>query len=119
MTMPGMHRNVRWRARGGRSVDPYNTRGMGSCDGCGFVVHYDELREQVDYRGGSVPVPIGYKYCRTCYSRPQPYYQLQVLRPDPVPLRQPRNIIIPAFNIITEDGDAIITEDGDNITIGQ
>lgn len=119
MTMPGMHRRVRWKARGGRSVDPYNTRGMGQCDGCGFVVHWDELREQKDYRGGSVPVGLGWFVCRTCFDAPQPYYRLQVLRPDPVPLKHPRNIYIPAFNIITEDGENILTEDGDFITVGQ
>lgn len=70
--------------------DPKNPRAIAICDGCGFLVQHDELREQKDYRGGSTPVGLGIWVCGTCLDRPQPYYKKQVLPPDPVPVDKPR-----------------------------
>ena len=90
-------------------------RGLAICDGCGFLVQHSHLREKMDYRGGAVPVGLGLRVCASCDDVPQPYYRRQLLRPDPVPLLNPRPDTNPTNNILSEDGDFIITEDGENI----
>lgn len=70
--------------------DARNPQGLAICDGCGFLVQHNTLREQVDYRGGTTPVGLQIRVCQTCYDVPQPYYRRLLLRPDPVPLQNPR-----------------------------
>jgi len=65
-------------------------RGLGICDGCGFMVQHSELREKKDYRGGTVPVGLSLQVCASCDDVPQPYYRRLLLKPDPVPLQNPR-----------------------------
>lgn len=71
-------------------VDPRNPQGVAMCDGCGFWINADTLRQKMEYRGGWSPVPTGKWVCATCDDVPQPYYRRQVLGPDPVPLLHPR-----------------------------
>lgn len=68
----------------------YDPVGFAICDGCGFAVMYSDLREKMEYRGGMTPVGTGLRVCGTCDDVPNNYFQLQVLRPDPVPLQNPR-----------------------------
>jgi len=71
-------------------IDFKDPRALAICDGCGFLVNHDHLREKVQYRGGSVPVGTGLYVCASCDDVPQPYFKLQILPPDPVPVMNPR-----------------------------
>ena len=95
--------------------DAKDPRGIAICDGCGFLVQHSHLREKKDYRGGTVPVGLGLYVCASCDDVPQPYYRRLLLKPDPVPLRNPRPDYNPTYNLLTEDGNQIITEDGEYI----
>lgn len=70
--------------------DNKSPRGLAICDGCGFMVQHTQLREKKDYRGGSVPVGLSLQVCASCDDVPQPYYRRLLLKPDPVPLQNPR-----------------------------
>lgn len=70
--------------------DARDPRGLAICDGCGFLVQHGHLREKMEYRGGAVPVGTGLRVCASCDDVPQPYFRRQLLRPDPVPLHNPR-----------------------------
>jgi hypothetical protein len=61
-----------------------------------------------EYRGGSVPVPTGLMVCASCDDVPQPYFRRLLLRPDPVPVRNPRPDYNPTNYILDEDGTQII-----------
>jgi hypothetical protein len=54
------------------------------------MVQHTELREKKDYRGGSTPVGISLRVCASCDDVPQPYYRRLLLKPDPIPLKNPR-----------------------------
>lgn len=101
-----------------RKAPRYNARdpqAIAQCDGCGFRVQHNHLREQKDYRGGSTPVGLGLWVCASCEDVPQPYFARQLLRPDPVPVRNPRPEYTPTSYVLTEDGLAVvITEQNDN-----
>lgn len=90
-------------------------RAIAICDGCGFLVQHNHLREQKDFRGGSTPVGLGIWVCASCQDQPQPYFSRQLLRPDPVPVRNPRPDFNPSNDILTQDGDRILAQDGDGI----
>lgn len=70
--------------------DAKDPRGIAICDGCGFLVQHNHLREKKDYRGGTTPVGLSLMVCASCDDVPQPYYRRLLLKPDPVPLRNPR-----------------------------
>ncbi len=70
--------------------DAKNPRAVAICDGCGFLIQHDHLREKKDYRGGTVPVGLGIYVCASCDDVPQPYYRRLLLRADPIPVRNPR-----------------------------
>jgi hypothetical protein len=72
------------------NFDAKSPRGLAICDGCGFMVQHTQLREKKDYRGGSVPVGLSLQVCASCDDVPQPYYRRLLLKPDPVPLKNPR-----------------------------
>jgi hypothetical protein len=84
---PLNRRGPRVRIKPGWTNEPV---GFAICDGCGFAVMYTDLRPHMDYRGGINPVPDGLMVCGSCDDQPQPFFQLQVLPPDPVPLSNPR-----------------------------
>lgn len=67
-----------------------NPKGIAICDGCGFLVQHSHLREKKDYRGGTTPVGLSLMVCASCDDVPQPYYRRLLLKPDPVPLKNPR-----------------------------
>lgn len=96
-------------------VDPRDPKGVAMCDGCGFWVSYETLREQVDFRGGWTPEKTGLFVCATCDDVPQPYYQRQVLPPDPVPLRNPR----PDPNVPSDSGWGYLTDSNNDIIVTQ
>jgi hypothetical protein len=92
--------------------DAKNPRGIAICDGCGFLVQHSHLREKKDYRGGSVPVGLSLYVCASCDDVPQPYYSRLLLRPDPVPLRNPRPDYNPSYVVLDENGiQRIVTQD--------
>lgn len=70
--------------------DAKSPHGLAICDGCGFMVQHTELREKKDYRGGTTPVGLSLRVCSSCDDIPQPYYRRLLLKPDPIPLRNPR-----------------------------
>jgi hypothetical protein len=70
--------------------DAKNPQGIAICDGCGFLVQHSHLREKKDYRGGTTPVGLSLMVCASCDDVPQPYYRRLLLKPDPVPLLNPR-----------------------------
>lgn len=70
--------------------DQRSPHGLAICDGCGFLVQHSHLREKMDYRGGTTPVGLQLRVCASCYDVPQPYYRRLLLKPDPIPLRNPR-----------------------------
>lgn len=70
--------------------DAKNPQGIAICDGCGFLVQHSHLREKKDYRGGTTPVGLSLQVCASCDDVPQPYYRRLLLKPDPVPLQNPR-----------------------------
>ena len=81
------------RGRKRRTKPEFNAkdpRGLAICDGCGFLVQHSHLREKKDYRGGTVPVGLSLMVCASCDDVPQPYYRRLLLKPDPVPLQNPR-----------------------------
>lgn len=84
---PLNRRGPRVQAREGWTDNP---TGWAICDGCGLRTPYPELRERMEYRGGMTPVGTGLMVCANCDDVPNPYFQLQILRPDPVPLANPR-----------------------------
>lgn len=88
------------------------TKGVATCDGCGFVVPYENLREKKEYRGTPIPVGTGLRVCAKCDDVPQPYFSLQVLKPDPVPLKNPRPEPSNPSAVTTENGKWITTLDG-------
>lgn len=96
--------------------DAKDPRGIAICDGCGFLVQHSHLREKKDYRGGSVPVGLGIYVCASCDDVPQPYYRRLLLRPDPVPLKNPRPDYNPTYYVLDENGiQRILTQDDEFI----
>lgn len=97
--------------------DARDPRAIAICDGCGFLVQHSHLRMKKEYRGGSVPVPTGLMVCASCDDVPQPYFRRLLLRPDPVPVRNPRPDYNPTNYILDEDGTQIIAgENYDSVT---
>lgn len=70
--------------------DAKNPKAIGICDGCGFLVQHEHLREKKDFRGGTVPVGLSLYVCASCDDVPQPYFSRLLLRPDPIPVKNPR-----------------------------
>lgn len=92
-------------------IDPKDPRAVGVCDGCGFWLNYKDLRKDMQYRGGSVPVWTGFLVCDKCLDVPNPAPQFKrlVLPPDPVPVENPRPEVptptLSGFNyLVTETG---------------
>lgn len=77
---PRRHPVTRW-------LDP---KAFALCDGCKFLTYRDDLREQMDYRGGTSPVGLGWLVCPTCYDTPNAQLAPPILKPDPVPVYKPR-----------------------------
>lgn len=95
--------------------DQTSPQAVAICDGCGFRVQHNHLREQRDYRGGSTPVGLGIWVCASCQDVPQPYFARQLLRPDPVPVRNPRPDFNPSYDILAQNNDHIISQDDKGI----
>lgn len=96
--------------------DAQSPRAIAICDGCGFLVQHDHLREKKDYRGGSTPVGLKLYVCASCVDVPQPYFSRLLLRPDPVPVRNPRPDFNPTSFVLDENGvQRIVTQDDDPI----
>ena len=73
-----------------RPVARKNPTGFSLCQGCQALVYQSDLKEQYEYRGGLSPVPTGVWKCSLCTDAVNPFFMLQVLRPDPEP-------VIPSF----------------------
>lgn len=106
-------RDQRTRAR----ADIDNPQAFAICDGCGFRVMHNSLRKKMEYRGGNSPEWTGLMVCGRCDDVPQPFFQRQVLPPDPAPISKPRPDKNPTFRVLLENGTyAIVTEDGNIVT---
>lgn len=98
--------------RGKPVFEANNPRAIAICDGCGFLIQHTELREKRDYRGGSAPVGLGIYVCASCDDVPQPYYRRLLLKPDPIPVQNPRPDYNPTYYVLGEDGvQRLVTED--------
>lgn len=62
------------------------------CDRCSDWVEHSSLRDQLEYRGGTAPVPTGVWVCGRCWDEPNPQDSLntQVLKQDPEPVMNAR-----------------------------
>jgi len=67
-----------------------NPQAFAICDRCGLPCMHDDLRPDRQFRGGMTPVRTGLMVCGKCEDVPNAYFQKQVLRPDPPPLKNPR-----------------------------
>ena len=112
-----VQRRVVRRSRPAPRFDARDPRAIAICDGCGFQVQHNILREKMEYRGGSTPVGTGLLVCPRCDDVPNPMGQLQVLPPDPVPVRNPRPDFTPTWYLLTEDGDILTDENGDPFVV--
>lgn len=108
--MPQTNKPQRHGSRVRARTDWNNPRAFALCDGCKMLTFRDELTMQMDYRGGMSPVATGFLVCPKCYDTPNAQFQLQVFKPDPVPVYMPRPDDSGAFYILTEDGKIICTE---------
>lgn len=63
--------------------DRNDIEARGQCAHCNIWTLRKDLREQDDYRGGQVPVGLGFFVCPRCYFKPNPQGALQTLPPDP------------------------------------
>lgn len=109
-----VQRNIVRRTRPAPRFDARDPRAIAICDGCGFLVQHNTLREKMEYRGGASPVGTGFLVCPRCDDVPNPYGRIQVLPPDPVPVRNPRPDIYPTWYLTTESGE-LLTDEEDQI----
>lgn len=101
-------------------IDPRNPRAVAMCQGCGMWVMHEALVQQRDYRGGWSPVPTGLWVCASCDDVPQPYFQRQVLPPDPIPV--PHAFPDPAVsspNGPANSGWAYLTDTNNNVLVNK
>lgn len=112
-----VQKNIVRRTRPAPRFNARDPAAIAICDGCGFLVQHNTLREKMEYRGGMTPVGTGLMVCPRCDDVPNPYGQLQVLPPDPVPVRNPRPDVYPTWYLLTEDGDTITTTEDDVLAV--
>lgn len=112
-----VQRRVVRRSRPAPRFDARDPRAIAICDGCGFLVQHEILREKQEYRGGLTPVGTGLYVCPRCDDVPNPFGQLQVLPPDPRPVTNPRPDTTPTWYLITENGDILTDENGDPFVV--
>lgn len=86
------------------------------CQGCGMPTMFSHLRERMEYQGGMTPQGTGLMVCARCDDLPQPYFQMQVLRPDPGPEESLRSFPDinqdPTILLELDDGSILELEDG-------
>ena len=112
---PATHRGRRQRIRPGWTDNPV---GFAICDRCGLSCMHSDLRKDMQFRGGMAPVPTGLMVCGKCEDVPNAYFQKQILRPDPPPLKDPRPDDRgegPAFLELQTDDDLVELQSGDGV----
>jgi hypothetical protein len=82
-------------------------RAIGECDRCAKVVFHHELRRQMLQTQNSM-VWSGLLVCSRCLDQPNPQERTPRLRPDPVPIKNPRPVkdgptIVPTNWPVPED----------------
>ena len=75
-----------------RQPDPTNPEASAVCDRGGEVRKRSELQREMVYRGNRV-VWSGFMVCRHHIDPPHPQDRTLVLRPDPVPVENPRPLL--------------------------
>jgi hypothetical protein len=70
-------------------VDPRDPRAAGVCDRGGEVRRRSELRPEMRWAGNRL-VETGFLVCAQHIDRPHPQDRVLILKPDPVPIRDPR-----------------------------
>lgn len=118
------NRTINRKTRAPVVIDATNPRGVGVCDGCGFIQNHFQLRKHMTYRGGTSPVWDGLLVCATCddVPNPAPQFSRLTLFPDPVPLQNPRpDVPVPSlsgYNYWVDDSGAYVNTVGDDDTWG-
>jgi hypothetical protein len=92
------------------------------CDRGGEVVKHSELRREMRWAGTRL-VPTGFMCCPRHIDRPHPQDYALVLRPDPVPVRDPRPMFdmpppAPPDQILDNNGLPLFDADDDFLTQG-
>ena len=96
-------------------VDPNNPEAAGVCDRGGEVRRRSELQKEMIWAGNRL-VWNGMLCCARHLDRPNPQSSTLVLRPDPIPIFDPRILLDSPYiypttiGILTEDGDFIMDE---------
>lgn len=102
-------------------VDPSHPEALGICDFTGFVHFRKDLIRQMEWRGNRLQW-TGFMVGRDYLDQPNPQLRPPVLRPDPVPVRYPRepqyfsiffNTMTVPFNFQTTPFSYLGTEDGE------
>lgn len=70
-------------------VDPSHPEALGICDYTGFVHFRKDLIRQMEWRGNRL-VWTGFLVGRDYLDKPNPQLKPPILKPDPVPVRDPR-----------------------------
>ncbi len=79
------------------SIDEDHPRGLGICDGSGFVFRRIDLIRQMEWRGERL-IWTGFYVGRPFLDVPNPQNIPPILQPDPIPLFEPR---LPQGTLIT------------------
>lgn len=93
------------------------------CQGCGMPTMHSHLRERMEYQGGLSPQGTGLWVCARCDDVPQPYFQMQILRPDPAPEESlnsfPDINQDPTMVLELDDGSVLELDDGSLLELTQ
>jgi hypothetical protein len=98
-------------------VDSNNPDSWGRCDKTGLPVMYSKLRPQMEYRG-NVLSWTGLMVNQKELDEPNPQLIPPKLKPDPVPLRNPRYFPLPAQPGIPTNLRKIEPESSTSVTVG-
>jgi hypothetical protein len=73
-------------------VNPLDPRAAGVCDRGGEVRRHAELKREMRWAGNRL-VPTGFLVCAQHMDMPHPLDRVMLLRPDPVPITDPRPML--------------------------
>lgn len=101
-------------AHGRAIINPSRPRASAICDRCGFLYLHEDLAWQREWAGTRL-INTNFLVCDTCMDVPNQTLRTIRLRPDPLPIRDPR----PGNDrqdmvdyLSTEDGLGYVSEDG-------
>ena len=74
---------------GNARVSPSHPEAAGKCDRCQFIYSLRDLRFQREWAGTEI-ITLNLRVCPTCYDEPSPAKRTIFIKPDPVPVQNPR-----------------------------